>query len=296
MKFARYLLLLSMTGTAALAASPEATYLSARNKDIAEIKRLETSKASDSTLQAAEDKATKDLAKRLRDIIGPVSIKGFPAAGKLSLVTLFPDDEGFGMLDGLAYGEGEQELLVTTRPLFKDWLDGKANKGDKENRLPADSEAAVRLEAFYTYAISSDAAFSKNADLPVTKPGGADLAVAALGEFQQDIGHENVDQIVATVFKGDRVLVANVQRKAPIAKIPACEAIWADALKKSDELAAKYQASGLKDEKLFDESTQAREQGDKDYRACFNERAPREPFFAGLTKEAQDLVDRLAGE
>ena len=71
-----------MTGTAALAASsPEATYLSARNKDIAEIKRLETSKASDSTLQAAEDKATKDLAKRLRDIIGPVSIKGFPAAG-----------------------------------------------------------------------------------------------------------------------------------------------------------------------------------------------------------------------
>jgi len=162
--------------------------------------------------------------------------------------------------------------------------------------LPADAEAAARLEAFYTFAISSDAAFSKNADIPVTKPAGADFAVAALGEFQQDIGHENVDQIVATVFKGDRVFVASVSRKAPIAKIADCETIWSDALKKADKLAAQYQASGLKDEKLFDESTHAQEQGDKDYRACFNEHAPREPFFAGLTKEAQDLVNRLAGD
>ena len=35
---------------------------------------------------------------------------------------------------------------------------------------------------------------------------------------------------------------------------------------------------------------------DKDYRACFNAHAPKERFFAGLTKEAQSLVDRLAGE
>src|SRR5579862_647752 len=191
MRLARYLLVLSLTGTAALAASPEATYLAARNKYIAEIARLEGSKASDSALQAAE-RATRDLAKRLRDIIGPVSVKGFPATGKLSLVTLFKDDEGFGMLDGLAYGEGENQLVVTTRPLLKDWLDGKAKADDEESRLPADTEAAVRLEAFYTDAIASDAAFSKNADLPVTKPAGADVAVAALGEFQQDIGHDNV--------------------------------------------------------------------------------------------------------
>src|SRR5581483_1674870 len=249
--------------TAALAASPEATYLSARDKYIAQIKRLENAKTSDSALQAAEDKATADLTKRLRDVIGPVSVKGFPAEGKLSLITLFEDDEGFGMLDGLAYGEGEEGLVVTTRPLLKDWLDGKAKAEDEEGRLPADAEAAARLESFYTFAISSDAAFSKNADIPVTKPAGADFAVAALGEFQQDIGHENVDQIVATVIKGDRVLVASVQRKAPIAKIPACDSIWADALQKVDKLQAEYRASGLKDEKLFDESTHAEEQGDK---------------------------------
>ena len=296
MRFAPYLLALCLTGTAALAASPEATYFSARDKYIAEIKRLETSKASDSAVQAAQDKATRDLAKRLREIIGPVSVKGFPVVGKLSLETLSKEDVGFGMLDGLAFGEEEQDLLVTTRPLLTAWLDGKAKEKDAESRLPADAEAAVRLDAFYTFAISSDAAFSKNADIPVAKPAGADFAAAALGEFQQDIGHENVDQIVATVFKGERVLVASVRRKAPIAKIPDCEAIWTDALQKAEKLQAEYRASGLKDEKLFDESTRAEEQGDKDYRACFNERAPREPFFAGVTREAQDLVDRLAGD
>jgi hypothetical protein len=296
MRFARYLLLLSLLGTPAAAASPEATYLSARDKYIAQIKRLEASKATDSALQAVEDKASEDLEKRLRDIIGPVSIKGFPAEGRLSLVTLFEGDEGFGMLDGLAYGEGEQEVIVTTGPLLKEWLASRAKDEDEGTRLPADAEKAVRLETFYTEAVASDAAFSKNADLPVTKPAGADFAFAALGEFQQDIGHDNVDQIVATVFKGERVLVATVQRKAPIGKIAACEAIWADALKKADELQAEYRASGLKDEKLFDESTHAQEQGDKDYRDCFNERAPHEPFFGAITKEAQDLVDRLAGD
>ena len=45
-----------------------------------------------------------------------------------------------------------------------------------------------------------------------------------------------------------------------------------------------------------EQAAEALEQGDKDYRACFNAHAPKERFFAGLTKEAQSLVDRLAGD
>ena len=62
----------------ALAASPEAAYLAARNKAIAEIKALEQLKVSESAIQAAKDKAVADLEKRLRDIVGPVAVKGFP--------------------------------------------------------------------------------------------------------------------------------------------------------------------------------------------------------------------------
>jgi hypothetical protein len=53
-------------------------------------------------------------------------------------------------------------------------------------------------------------------------------------------------------------------------------------------------ASGLKDRKLAEERTQVEDQGDRDALACFNARAPKQSFFAGLTKEAQSLVDRLA--
>ena len=102
------------------------------------------------------------------------------------------------------------------------------------------------------------------------------------------------DTIVATVVKGDRVFVANIPHTAPIGKIPACEAIWTEASRKADQLQAEYVASGLKNKKLAEEGTQAQHQGDRDDHACFNARAPKQSFFAGLTKEAQSLVDRLA--
>ena len=104
----------------------------------------------------------------------------------------------------------------------------------------------------------------------------ADLAVGALGVFQQADGPWPADAIVATVIKGDRVFVASIRHKPPIGKIPACGAIWAKAKR--------------------EQAAEALEQGDKDYRACFNAHAPKERFFAGLTKEAQSLVDRLAGD
>jgi hypothetical protein len=53
-------------------------------------------------------------------------------------------------------------------------------------------------------------------------------------------------------------------------------------------------ASGLNNKKLTEKRDQAEDQGDRDARACFNAHAPKQSFFAGLTKEAQSLVDRLA--
>ena len=273
-RFAAILLALSLAASGALAASPEAAYLAARDKAIAEVKALEAAKASESAINAAQERALADLTKRLKDIVGPVSVKGFAPPDQLN-ISLSEYQQGYGDLDGLfSYGKGNQALLVTTRPLLTAWLEGKAKEEDNEFRLPKDVGAAARQENFYTFSISSDAGFSKYADLPVTKPPGADLAVAAFGVFAQATGPWPPDAIAATVVKSDRVFVAEIHRK-PIGKIPACAAISTKGKPKE---------------------TEAEEQADRDYRACFNAHAPKESFFAGLTKEAQSLVDRLAGD
>ena len=79
------MLFLSLIAGGALAASPEAAYLAARDKAIAEIKKLEDAKASESATQALEDKATADLVKQLKDLIGPVTIQGFAPADQLNI-------------------------------------------------------------------------------------------------------------------------------------------------------------------------------------------------------------------
>jgi hypothetical protein len=273
-RFAAILLALSLAAGGALAASPEAAYLAARDKAVAEVKALEAAKASESAINAAQDRALADLTKRLKEVVGPVSVKGFPPPDQLN-IALSVYQQGYGSLDGLfSYGKADQALLVTTRALLTSWLEGKGKEEDNELRLPQDVVAAARQDNFYTFSISSDAAFSKYADLPVTKPTGADLAVATFGVFAQATGPWPPDAIVATVVKSERFFVAEIRRK-PIGKIPACEALWAKAKRAGPD---------------------AEEEADRDYRACFNARAPKERFLAGLTEEAQTLVDRLAGE
>jgi len=184
-RFAGVLLALSLMASGALAASPEAAYLAARDKYIAEIKAFEDSKASESAIQAAENKAVADLEKRLRDIVGPVAVKGFPPADTLNLA-LREHDEEFGDLDGLTSNSEGQDVVVTTRPLLMAWLEQMVKDEVKDRRLPTDVDAAVRQDGFYTFSLGADAAFAKYADLPVMKPPGADLAVGALGVFQAD--------------------------------------------------------------------------------------------------------------
>lgn len=274
-RLAALLLALSLAAARALAAPPEGDYLTARDKAIAEIKALEEAKASESAIQAAEDKAAADLEERLRAMLGPIEVKGFPPANKLNLA-LSEHEEEFGDLDGLtSYSDG-QDMVVTTRSLLTAWLKRAAKDEVKERRLPTDVDAAVREDGFYTFSVGEDSAFAIYADLPVTKPTGVDLAVSALGVFQQADGPWPADAIVATVIKGDRVLVGSIRHRPPIGKIPACAAMWVKAKR--------------------EQAAEALEHGDKDYRACFSAHAPNERFFTGLTKEAQSLVDRLAGD
>ena len=290
------LLALSLFAGGAIAASPEDDYVALRDKDVARIKHLEAAKTDDKKVQAEQEKMLADLQKRLEAMVGPFAVAGYPADGKFTLETLSAGDVGFGQLDGITHSASDDgpQVIVTTRGLVDRWLRGRAAEKDAADRLPADLETAARADDFYTFSVSEDAAFGKTADLAIAKPAGADFVVAALGGFAQDVGPNPRQEIVVTLQKGGRVYIASQLAKATIGKIDACEAVWTTAQKKAEALQAAYQKSGSKNEKLFDDSTKAENEGDKAYRACLVKETPQQPYYSALVKEAQDIADRLA--
>jgi hypothetical protein len=126
------------------AVSPEDAYLAARDRYIASFKVTANAK-DEKAVFARHDKAVKDLEQQLKSIVGPFSASGFPAEGKLSLVSLFPHDIGFGMLDGLVYGEGEsaKSIVVTTDSLLDKWLLSHP-KGRSKDDIPTSAATAVK--------------------------------------------------------------------------------------------------------------------------------------------------------
>ena len=162
-------------------------------------------------------------------------------------------------------------------------------------RLPADFDAALHEDNFYTFSVSEDAAFGKTADLAIAKPAGADWS-SRRSAASPRTSAEPAPGNRRDVAEGRPLYIADQVAKTAIGKIDACEAIWTAATKKSDELKSAYQKSGAKNEKLFDDGTKAEDDGDKAYRACLVAKTPQQPYYAALVKEAQEIADRLAAK
>ncbi|RWA84338.1 MAG: hypothetical protein E5V92_28095 [Mesorhizobium sp.] len=291
-------LLFALAGTAAFAASPEDDYIAQRDKAISDIAALESSNTQVETLDAANTKAQADLEKRLAAILGPLSVKDFPATGKINLESLSASDIGFGMLDGLRYAKSDEgpSIVATTRGLAERWLQSKTDEDDESLKLPTGIDDALKLDAFYTQAIGADAAFVKTLDFALKKPEGADIVVARLGGWTQDVGPIYAQQVVVAVVKGDRVLIAEAPASPPVPKIAACEALWTAADATAQKFQETYQSSDLKDQQAYDAANAAWEKGDGDYRACMSERLPGDAAFPALLAEAQQLADHMAGQ
>ncbi|RUU67484.1 hypothetical protein EOD04_16020, partial [Mesorhizobium sp. M2C.T.Ca.TU.009.01.2.1] len=100
-------LLFALAGGTALAASPEDDYIAARDKAIADITAQESANTAIETIDAQNEKALADLQQRLAAILGPLSVKGFPATGTNNIESLNASDIGYGMLDGLRYAQSD---------------------------------------------------------------------------------------------------------------------------------------------------------------------------------------------
>lgn len=287
---------LFLGATLAFAGTPEEDYIAARDAAIAKIKTFEA-KNPGRDAGKMEEKALADLDRRLQAVVGPLSVKPYPAKGKLAIDALSENEVGAGGLDALRFARGEddvQQVYVTTDSLLAKWLSKPEDWWTKKSKTPPAIGEALATEDFYTYAIGADAAFSKTADLPIASPDGATFAVAMLGGWAQDVGPNPNQEIIVALQKGGKVYIASEGAKK-FKKISACEAMWKGAEAKAEAIYKKYTDGGAKDQEVFDSYNAVQDKADKDYRACYAERTPKEAFFPALRREAQEIADRFKG-
>jgi hypothetical protein len=261
------------------AASLVDDYMAARDAYLKQFK--DSDMVGDETARAAHERARDDLEARLRKVIGPSELKGFPREGKVNLVSLAEGDQGLGLLDGLVYAAADDKtrIVVTTRELLDQWLVAHKTWWGDKNDMPQGLEPALKSEAFYTQALSTDAYFFKFVDIPVTPPAGT-LVFATLVGRAQDLGLQTPSEVVVSVLRGGRAYVVVAPAAAKAETTPQCAQGW----KKAEKQA--LQAEGDKSDELREEAYQA-------YRRCFAAQAPRRSYFAALTKQAQAFVGML---
>ena len=282
-------LLLAPIGAAAV--SPEDAYLAARDRYIASFKATPSAR-DEKAVFARHDKAIRDLEQQLKPVVGPFSAPGFPAEGKLNLVSLFPDDLGFGMLDGLVYGEGEsaKSIVVTTDSLLDKWLLG-------HHDLPTTAAAAVKTDDFYTQALLSDATAVNYGEIPVVAPPGAKFAYAMLSL----IGNGPLvpgapDRIFVALEQGGRVFIVNEKLTTRVPPIPACDGAGADLTKKADAADAAFMKGGGKNKKLVEQWRKFSSEADAAVLACFAGKVKGTPAFKAAEVQAAAIVAALKGK
>ncbi len=277
------------------ARADERAYLSARSHAIATLVRVEKSGRGGDALLKQQKRELLKLEKLLRPLVGDIAVAGFASSGKISLETLSKEDVGFSQLDGLVFAgdDGKSSLLATTKKLTQAWLRAQNQNGRSEQRILGDLNEAVQSDRFYTFAISPDAAVSKYADVSLKAPPGAEIASAMLDTRSQDSPPMAPDELTLALVKDGRVFIVSAPVQTKIEPIPACAARAKETETEAQAKLSEYQASKLKNEKLFDEYTALQNKGDNDNRKCFAERAKGEKFFSDVRAQAQELSDRL---
>jgi hypothetical protein len=298
--------LLLFAAPLARAQSPEQAYLAARVQIGAVLEgRAKSADAFDKTKPGGGawfveyDQAKRNLEAQLRRLMGAVPApKGFSGAGTFSLDALCCG-VGVGMLDGILFSNGKGSVIVTTESLLRLWLEEHKDWW-KDNPLATDPKTAFQSDAFYTQAITTDAAVGLFASLPIHAPAGASLAVAQLALQCNGFCALPLHFTVAVV-KGGRVFVALVDAALPAttpgaAPIRACDAVWKDSHDRYKAADAAYEAAKAtsKAYELLTAAGRLETEGGAAVDKCRKNRTTGDAAFPGLTRQAQDLADALA--
>lgn len=281
---------------AAAATPAEDAYIAARDAAIAKVKAAADAEpknptgGDDDKALALNNRELASLEKQIRVIVGPVSIKGLDGKSAINLDTLFPDDEDFGLLDGMVYGavDAPTRVIVTTDGLFRHWLqEHKDWWGKNSPPLPQEPGAVVRDNDFYTQAVMTDSAIVRFADLPISRPANAAFAYAMLASRTQDDIPTKADEIFIALEQRGRLFIASTKDFRVVGPIPACEAIRNDFAKKAAD------AAKSNDPAAQDKTDALSARSDAEFLQCFAAKAPQQAAYRGAVTATQTLIDRL---
>lgn len=285
-------LLSCLIGASAPRAGPlEDAYLADRDALIEKFTAIDKAGKADDRTFADMTAALAHLEKTLEGIVGRDHFAGLADAPKIHLDTLFKTDEGYGMLDGLDYASPDHKTVVTvtTAALLRHWLTEHKNWWGKGMDMPASFDQAVRSEAFFTQAISTDAAVVTYGEIPIVERAGDEAAVAFLAATTQAESPRLPDRMIVLVIGKARAFIIVAPMRAEIAPIPACTAIWDETEKKIAAFETTTDPKGNPGE----DANRLRDVADSAYRRCFAEKAKTESAFAAVTHAARQLVDAL---
>lgn len=267
----------------------ESDYLAAKRAYLTSLAADRNRGTPDSVLDAGESAALRDLAARLRKILGRFPAKGFSDSGTSNVTVLLPQMD-FGAIDGIRYESSDSlTVVVTTRALLDAWLRDPV-AGD--TTVPRDLASALALPELYEKGVPEDAAVFRYADIPVGPAAQAGAVAAMLAIRAQDVGPFTPNEVIESVVRGNRIYLVEAPARVLIAPMDSCVDIWHEAMGKEDSLfqerSSHPTATAAKDSSIaFEEHAYSA------VRQCYAEHVPADPRFAMLVQQVDSIVRRL---
>lgn len=274
-------LLCASSGIAAAQNTGEAEYLRVLRRAVSSFDTISTVYTTDQ--RRSLDSTLADLEMRLRSIIGPVHVAGFPQPPRINKDGLCTREVDCGMLDGLVLrtGDWSRTLVVTTPALMSAWLDDQRWNVGKRDRI----ESALQSADVMSEALGGNSMALHYADLPVADATARGMVSAMLVLRAQDFGDWPPRQVMVTVRRRDRIYIIQVPAAAEIATIPECSARLHSAFKAAfDTLppSAPHMLSMKEEERVY-----------ALYRRCYAERLSTIPGIDRILRQVSDLVASL---
>lgn len=209
---------------------------------------------------------------RLRDLllplVGCVDVKDLPSQASITIDPI--PDMNSDVLDGLRYYSSKDKflLIITTEGLLKRYI-SSVNANEGHVKWPNDINLLARIEEFYSMAIDRGGFVIRYAEIPVKTERKNTSAYAYLGMSTQGDGTPKPNEIVVAAKKDNQILI--LFSKWPITADTAIKNCFSEQKQTTDFIV---------------------NQGDS-YIRCYEKEASKQPFFTGIQKYAQEMVDNL---
>ena len=214
--------------------------------------------------------ALSNLERKLRSIIGPVSVPGFPQPGRINLEGLCLD-EGCETLDGLLYRttDWKRRLVVTTPALMESWMGVRRQSVD----------SALRTPSIFSDVFGSHAVTVRYASIPVPDAERRGIASAMLIREAQDVGRGPPEYVLVSVVRKGRIFIMLAPPAVRIDTLGVCGARLDSAFKLMPEPGRR---SMEEEDRAYDA-----------YYACYGEHLASIPGIERIVEQVMALADAV---